>query len=158
MLGGSFTYDDLRHSVFCLAPSGWGWGWRLSLAMLTQCVPVIIQPNVTQPFEELIPYDDFALRLQLEDVPRLGALLRGTSAAQVCRWQRALARYYRAILWQQPFGPQFAGAYELTQVTLCRRAMALAARMAASGASPQAWLARNCLACPDSLKAARISF
>ena len=42
-----------------------GWGWRLSLAMLTQCVPVIIQPNVTQPFEELLPYDDFSLRLQV---------------------------------------------------------------------------------------------
>ena len=83
VLGGSFSFDDLRSSVFCLAPSGWGWGWRLSLAMLTQCVPVIIQPNVTQPFEELLPYDDFSLRLQMEDVPRLGALLRGTSAAQV---------------------------------------------------------------------------
>ena len=46
-------------------------------------MPVIIQPNVTQPFEELLPYDDFSLRLQMEDVPRLGALLRGTSAAQV---------------------------------------------------------------------------
>ena len=30
VLGGSFTFDDLRDSVFCLAPSGWGWGWRLS--------------------------------------------------------------------------------------------------------------------------------
>ena len=61
VLGGKFTFDDLRESVFCLAPSGWGWGWRLTLAMITQCVPVIIQPNVTQPYEELIPYASFSL-------------------------------------------------------------------------------------------------
>jgi hypothetical protein len=48
VLGGQFTLDDLRSSRFCLSPSGWGWGWRLSLAIVTQCVPVIIQPNVTQ--------------------------------------------------------------------------------------------------------------
>ena len=48
VLGGKFTLDDLRNSRFCLCPSGWGWGWRLSLAIATQCVPVIIQPNVTQ--------------------------------------------------------------------------------------------------------------
>ena len=28
--------------------------------MVTQCVPVIIQPNVTQPFKELLPYDSFS--------------------------------------------------------------------------------------------------
>jgi hypothetical protein len=36
--------------------------------------------------------------------------------------------------------------------------MGLAARMAASGTSPHAWLARHRLACADSLQAARISF
>merc|ERR1719313_3182584 len=84
VLGGKFTFDDLRQSVFCLAPSGWGWGWRLSLAMLTQCVPVIIQPNVTQPFEELLPYDSFALRLQFDDIPRLPQILRAVPPATVC--------------------------------------------------------------------------
>ena len=34
-----FTLDMLRDSRFCLCPSGWGWGWRLSLAVVTQCVP-----------------------------------------------------------------------------------------------------------------------
>jgi len=57
VLGGEFTLDDLRAATFCLAPSGWGWGWRITLALLTQCVPVIIQPNVSQPFEDLIPYE-----------------------------------------------------------------------------------------------------
>jgi hypothetical protein len=126
--------------------------------MLTQCVPVIIQPNVTQPFEELLPYHEFSLRLTKEDIPTLGARLRATPAADVCRMQKALARYYRALLWQQPFGTQFPGAYALAQVLLCRRAKALAAKMRATGASPEAWLARNRLECPDTLQAARLSF
>lgn len=163
VLGGQFTLDDLRNSRFCLTPSGWGWGWRLSLAIITQCVPVIIQPNVTQPFEDLLEgtpyaYDTFALRLQKEDIPNLPSLLRAFPVERLCAMQAMLARVYRAFLWQQPQGPNFASAYDLTQVLLCRRAKALASRYAAQGDHPQAWLARNSLRCADSLEAAGIRF
>ena len=33
----------MRASVFCLAPSGHGWGNRIVHAMVTGCIPVIIQ-------------------------------------------------------------------------------------------------------------------
>lgn len=94
----------------------------------------------------------------MEDVPRLPTILRSTPAATICRLQKALARYYRALLWQQPHGEQYPGAYDLLQVSLCRRAKALSARMAASRAHPEAWLARHELVCPDSLQTARIRF
>ena len=158
VLGGRFTFDDLRDSVFCLAPSGWGWGWRLTLAMITQCVPVIIQPNVTQPYEEFLPYSEFSLRLQMEDVPQLANILRRTPHSAICRMQKSLARHYRALLWQQPHGPRYPGAYELLQVALCRRAKAVARRLRDTGNFAQAWLYKHRLECPDSLQAARISF
>jgi len=163
VLGGRFTLDDLRASRFCLAPSGWGWGWRLSLAIVTQCVPVIIQPNVTQPFEDLLEgtpyaYDSFSIRLTKEDIPQLPALLRAVPIDTLCRMQAMLARVYRAFLWQQPQGPHFASAYDLTQILLCRRAKALARRFQRSGRHPQAWLARHELNCADSLDAAGIRF
>ena len=68
VLGGKFTLDQLRDSRFCLCPSGWGWGWRLSLAVITQCVPVIIQPNVSQVGE-------LTAALQGRDGRRLGAVM-----------------------------------------------------------------------------------
>jgi hypothetical protein len=48
---------------FCLAPYGWGWGVRLSQIILAGCVPVIIQPHVFQPFEDLLDYSQFSVRL-----------------------------------------------------------------------------------------------
>ena len=177
VLGGKFTLDQLRHdSRFCLTPSGWGWGWRLSLAIATQCVPVIIQPNVTQPFEDLLEgtpyrYDSFSLRYTKDDIPRLPQILEAVPESDLCRMQEMLSRIYRAFLWQQPHGPAQASAYDLTQILLCRRAKALAKRFAdtgryglrpALGVHPDArktFLARHPnLGCADSLAAAGIAF
>jgi len=163
VLGGRFTLDDLRASRFCLAPSGWGWGWRLSLAIATQCVPVIIQPNVTQPFEDLLegtPYDygTFSIRLTKADIPNLPTILRAIPEPTLCSMQRQLARVHRAFLWQQPHGESFANAYDMTQILLCRRAKALAAQYARTRAHPHAYLARRPLQCADSLEAAGIRF
>jgi len=172
VLGGKFTLDQLRwDSRFCLCPSGWGWGWRLSLAIATQCVPVIIQPNVTQPFEDLLEgtpyrYDSFAIRYTKEDIPNLPALLRAVPQERLCALQAMLQRVYRAFLWQQPHGPMHASAYDLTQVLLCRRAKALAARFAhappaaGQGLPPTTpYLARHPeFQCADTLEAANIRF
>jgi hypothetical protein len=158
VLGGQFTLDDLRDSLFCLAPSGWGWGWRLTLCVITQSIPVIIQPNVTQPFEELLPYESFSLRYEKEDIPRLPQLLRAVPKETICRMQRALAAHYRALLWQTPWGVGHPSAYDLTQVLLCRRAKALRRALVAEGKHPAAYLARHDVECPESLAAASISF
>lgn len=159
VLGGKFTLDQLRDSRFCLCPSGWGWGWRLTLAVLTQCVPVIIQPNVSQPFEEFLPYDEFSLRLdKWRDIPNLPAILRAVSDDAVCRMQAVLARVYRAFLWQQPFGSAHANAYDLMQLLLCRRAKRLAERFARDGSYPASYVARHRVECADTLDAAGISF
>lgn len=163
VLGGKFTLGDLRASRFCLAPSGWGWGWRLSLAIVTQCVPVIIQPNVTQPFEDLLEgtpyaYSTFALMLTKADIPRLPAILRAVPQSKLCEIQRQLARVHRAFLWQRPHGPEHANAYDLTQILLCRRAKALAAKFANAQVHQHAYLARHPVQCADSLEAAGIRF
>ena len=92
------------------------------------------------------------------DIPNLPALLRAVPAQTVCRLQQGLARFYRAILWQKPFGAQLPAAYELAMVSLCRRAKALAAELAASGAHREAFLARRPLDCADTLEAAGIQF
>jgi hypothetical protein len=67
-----------RHHArrFCLAPYGWGWGIRLTQTLLLGCVPVIIQPHVFQPFEDVLDYDAFSVRL-----PRCGV---AKAAARPC--------------------------------------------------------------------------
>jgi hypothetical protein len=55
-------YANLARSVFCLAPTGDGWGRRTTLATMYGCIPVIIQDDVSQPFEEQLPYDKFSIR------------------------------------------------------------------------------------------------
>ena len=158
VLGGRFTLDMLRDSRFCLCPSGWGWGWRLSLAVITQCVPVIIQPNVTQPYEDLLPYEDFSLRISKDSIPQLPQILKAVTDDAVCKMQRALAKVWRAFLWQQPYGAQHASAYDLMQVQLCRRAKSLAARYQRDGLHPASYLARHQVECASTLDAAGIAF
>ena len=72
-------------SRFCLAPSGDGFGDRLSQSMMMGCVPVIIQPAVSQPFEGLLPYDAFSMRFGYNDIPVLHELLRNVSDAEHAR-------------------------------------------------------------------------
>ena len=103
-------------------------------------------------------YDSFSVRLTKEHIPTLPALLRAIPEERLCAMQQMLAKVYRAFLWQQPQGPQFASAYDLTQVLLCRRAKALAARYQQKGEHPGAWLARHTPHCADSLEAAGIRF
>lgn len=106
-----------RRARFCLAPSGEGFGNRLALAMLAGCVPLIIQPNVRQPFDDLLPYDDFSLRLPPDDVPRLHELLPAVGEAEHARLRRGVARHAAAFSW----GAR-GEAYEHVRLALCLRA------------------------------------
>lgn len=71
-----------QRSRFCLAPTGGGFGDRLTQAMRYGCVPPIIQPIVTQPLEDILPYETFSLRVGLDDVPGLPEILGAVSRSQ----------------------------------------------------------------------------
>lgn len=121
---GKWSIASLANSTFCLAPSGWGYGWRTYLSLAVQCIPVIVQPFVQQAFEDLLPYDTFSLRISPTDLPKLPALLRAVPKTRVCAMRAAAARYFRAVLWQQPDGL----AYNVLQLSLCRRALRVLAQ------------------------------
>ena len=107
-----------RQSRFCLAPNGEGFGNRLSLAMEAGCVPVIIQPAVLQPFEELLPYDNFSLRLSLDDVPQLPTLLEAVTDEQHAALRRGVRLHAAAFGWDAASG----AAYDHLRYALCLRA------------------------------------
>ena len=96
---------------FCLAPSGDGFGWRLmKIMMLGGCVPLIIQPHIRQPFDSLLPYDNFSLRLAPRDIPFLAHILQDVSTARHAAMRRAMQEHAHAFSWREHGG---GNAYDM---------------------------------------------
>jgi hypothetical protein len=96
------------------------------VALAALCVPVIIQPHVQSAFADLLPYEQFSLRYGLSDLKRLPALLRAIPPRMLCTLRANGARYGRLLTWQPPDGL----AYDMLQLSLCRRAISHAGRRA----------------------------
>jgi hypothetical protein len=47
------------------------------------CIPVVIQDEVTQPFEDDLEYSAFSLRVKESDIDRLPDILNAVTDAQV---------------------------------------------------------------------------
>ena len=74
---GSRYSNDLSTSYFCIVPPGGdGWSSRVDDAVRHGCIPVIIMDNVHMPFETVLNYSAFAIRIAEKDVEQLDGLLR----------------------------------------------------------------------------------
>ena len=66
----------LARSVFCAAATGDGWATRIEDAIQHGCIPVIFHDGVHGPFESILEYDAFTLRLKEsavdEHLPKVG--------------------------------------------------------------------------------------
>jgi len=119
----------MRSSQWCLATAGDGWGTRLAEAVLAGCVPLIAQPAVLQPFEDVLPYEYFSARLDAEDVATLPTWLADhEQEAALLRQRLHLVR--GAFQWGRT-----GLAYNLTLLSLCHRAVELGLQLKAG---PQA--------------------
>ena len=116
-------YEQAR---FCLAPSGDGWGDRLQKSIRAGCIPVIVQPGVLMPFEDVLPYHRFSLRFGANEVPTMHERLAAIGEAEHARMRRTLLRYAAAFNWHEIHGQ----AYELTVFSLCLRAAQLSIKNA----------------------------
>ena len=92
---GALYSRDLSSSEFCIVPPGGdGWSSRVDDAVRHGCIPVVLMDGVRMPFEGVLDYAAFALRVPEADVERLDALLRAVPAAR-----RAAMRAAMATLW-----------------------------------------------------------
>ncbi|GFR40151.1 hypothetical protein Agub_g707, partial [Astrephomene gubernaculifera] len=114
------TFTELMKSKFCLAPMGGGWGIRLSKAMLLGCVPVIVQDHIYQPFWDVVPFEDFSLRISRHDLHQLVDLLDMITPQQLERLQAGVENYHRAFIWEAHYGGL---AYNYTVTALKHRAL-----------------------------------
>jgi len=87
-------------SKFCLAPSGDGWGVRTAKSLITGCVPLIIQPSVRQPFDDVYNYSEFALVLGAADIPNLEAILSAVTPVEHARMLRKGRRVSTAFYYE----------------------------------------------------------
>ncbi|KAL4451657.1 hypothetical protein ABPG75_007319 [Micractinium tetrahymenae] len=110
----------LSSSKFCLAPFGYGWGNRLVQAMLSGCVP----EHVFQPFEDVLAYETFSIRLTNSDLPRLREILRSVTSEQYHRLLGNVLRHRGAFAWDADKG---GSAFEYMLLSLQRRYMNLKA-------------------------------
>lgn len=74
--------------------TGDGFSTRLEDAVLHGCVPVIIQDNVHAPFESILAYEAFSVRVAESQVERLPHILTEISAKELKRLQRNLGRVW----------------------------------------------------------------
>ena len=81
-----------------------------------------MQEHVYQPYEELLPYELFSLRLSNADLPHLREILRGISEAQYRRLLEGVLQYRSALSWETHLGGK---AFDYTIATLRRLHMNL---------------------------------
>lgn len=80
---------------FCLAPPGDGWSPRIEDCVLHGAIPVIIMDGVHAPFESLLDWPSFSLRVAEDDLAKLPQLLAAVPAARVKAMQANLAKVTR---------------------------------------------------------------
>ncbi|KAF7819004.1 putative glucuronoxylan glucuronosyltransferase F8H [Senna tora] len=90
----------LANSVFCGVLPGDGWSGRMEDSILQGCIPVVIQDGIFMPYENVLNYDSFAIRIPEEEIPNLIKILRGWNVTEIKFkmanvqkiWQRFLYR------------------------------------------------------------------
>lgn len=96
--------NQTLRSQFCLCPSGAGWGRRVMESMLGGCVPVVVQDHIYQPLWDVVPYEEFSLRLPRSALHSIGRALDDVSPQQLAELQRGVDRWHRAFLWPPATG------------------------------------------------------
>ena len=78
-----------------------------------------------QPYEEVLPYETFSIRLSNGDLPQIREILRNVTDEQYRSLVENVVRHRDAFLWH----PEFKGrAFDYTIAVLRRRYMALKAK------------------------------
>ena len=120
MSNRSVSESSWKQTKTCLAPAGDGWGIRGGKSAVANCIPLVAQPFVLQPFEDVLPYERFAIRLSLPQVDELPRILDAVGPSELATMRRELERVRPAFVWGKR-----GRAYDYTLVALCHRAIEL---------------------------------
>ncbi|XP_071737540.1 uncharacterized protein [Rutidosis leptorrhynchoides] len=76
-------HEELASSVFCGVMPGDGWSGRMEDSILQGCIPVVIQDGIFLPWENVLNYESFAVRIGEDEIPNLINILRGFNETEV---------------------------------------------------------------------------
>lgn len=97
--------NDMTNSQFCLVIEGDSpSSRRLFDAMVAGCIPVFIGSNYSKPFENIIPYDDFSIRISkdewLYDAREHLERINEISDEEALEMQSKMLKYVKYIDWR----------------------------------------------------------
>ncbi|KAK9123480.1 hypothetical protein Sjap_013082 [Stephania japonica] len=69
-------YEELARSIFCGVLPGDGWSGRMEDSIFHGCIPVVIQDGIFLPYENVLDYNSFAVRVHEDEIPNLMQILR----------------------------------------------------------------------------------
>ncbi|KAL9238041.1 hypothetical protein vseg_012520 [Gypsophila vaccaria] len=82
-LRSDYYFEELASSIFCGVFPGDGWSGRLEDSILQGCIPVIVQDGIFLPYENVLNYDSFAVRIGEDDIPNLIKILREFNETEI---------------------------------------------------------------------------
>ncbi|KNC81279.1 hypothetical protein SARC_06390 [Sphaeroforma arctica JP610] len=112
---------EMRQSIFCICPGGLTpSSQRMFVAIAANCIPVIVSDHLQLPFEDLIDYNAFTVRIRESRVNQIPEILERYTPRRLNRLQRNLKVYRTKLLFNQPY-PQEDDAFSLILDTLLRK-------------------------------------
>ncbi|KAL7168967.1 hypothetical protein ACSBR2_034069 [Camellia fascicularis] len=73
-------HEDLASSVFCGVMPGDGWSGRMEDSILQGCIPV---DGIYLPYENVLNYESFAIRIHEDEIPDLKKILWGFNETEI---------------------------------------------------------------------------
>ena len=95
---------ELKNATFCISTTGAGFGSRGTLAVVFGCIPVAYVDDVVEPFEHVIDWSSFGVRIPQYKLGSLVDILRAIPPDVVRAKQAALACVAEHYLWSSVHG------------------------------------------------------
>jgi hypothetical protein len=111
---------EVGDSVFSLCPSGWSsWSPRLFDSIMTASIPVIFADGIQLPFEALVDYRSFAVKIANGKVDTIDNHLSGISAEEIAQKRKNMIEIRHRFIWNSP--PRTGDAFYSTIELLSRK-------------------------------------
>ncbi|KAK2445133.1 putative glycosyltransferase [Trifolium repens] len=96
-------HTKLRTSKFCLCPSGYEVAsHRITEAIFSECVPVLISDNYVPPFSDVLNWKAFSVQIDVKDIPNIKKILMGISQRQYLKMHRRVKQVQRHFVPNDP--------------------------------------------------------
>ena len=117
----TYKYSQaLASANFCFVLPGDGWSARFEDAVLHGCIPVIIQDEVDLPFESILDYAQFSIRIAEADASKAPKILKSVAEEEVLRLQQGVVKMQHRF-WYGSYVPYARAEMEIKEDWAARR-------------------------------------